>query len=196
MWRGVAKALDGEFLERGRGKSDRVRVRHENWIITLDSLRRRASQYASVEYTRLRAPFVSSGDPKLKIYKQNFFTKLGLRLGMGSVDVGRRDLKRLFVFKSDRPARLRAMVSSSRIGDLLRKNPPKFVDSVRIQKLDRKSRRTIGAGAAQMRKVVIEKMGVVKEAEELKDLFALAAEVLTQLRRTGSATPEGVAVDD
>ena len=195
-WRSVAGRLGGEFLEREWGSSARIRLRHESWVVTADWYREQRGRNHSVLVTRLRAPFVPTGPVELKIYRLNALSRFFVRMGMKNVDSGRRDLNEIFGFKTSHPNRLRSMISGSRLGDVLRANGGELFDTVAIKKLDRKTRKKAGRGARELRQVEIRTDGVVEDRRQLANLFALAAVLLTELRKGACAKPEAVPIEE
>jgi hypothetical protein len=180
IWQQFCAQTGSNFVEGGFWKSDKVEAAHNQWTVTLD-LFVVSTGKSSVTYTRMRAPYVNPDGFRFTIYRKGIFTEIGKWFGMQDVTVGYEDFDRDFVIQGNDEQKLRKLVSSQKIRDLIAAQPdisfavkddegfwskhfPEEVDELYFQVV-----------------------GVIKDVERLKLLYDLFAETLDELCRMGSA---------
>jgi hypothetical protein len=182
IWRNLCKEIGADFIDGGLWKGDKVRLRVEDaWTVTLDvfSVRRGKSRR---KYTRLRVPFVSLDDFRFLIYRKGLFTDLGKLLGGQDVEVGDPEFDEAFVIEANNEAKVRALFANPDIRDLLQAQP-----NVRFELKDDEGRlwATLPESVDELH---IQVEGVLKNVEQLRDLFYLMAEVLHELYLQGTVS--------
>ena len=78
IWRQLAGELQGQFVDGGFWKEDKVEARWESWIITLDKYVDHGDK-SHRSYTRLRAPYVNPDSFRFSIYRRGLFSDLAKR---------------------------------------------------------------------------------------------------------------------
>jgi hypothetical protein len=184
IWGQLSQELGGEFLKSWRG--DKVQVTHGDWTITLDTFIVMAGK-APIVFTRMRAPYVSQSGFRFSIHRRNVFTDLAGWFGAQDIEVDDPEFDEAFVIKSNDESRVREMLRSQRLRDLL--NAQKDMG---MKVLDKES--WLGARfPADADELYFAVTGVIKDIDRLKGLYDLFAEILEQLVRVGAAergTPE------
>lgn len=122
IWRQLSHELCGDFQEGGVWGVDRVQVRHEDWVITLDHYTVSTGK-SSVTYTRMRAPFVNPSLFRFTVYRANIFTGLGKLFGMQDIEVGNPFFDDAFVIQGNQPERVRSLFQNPRLVDLIMPHP-------------------------------------------------------------------------
>jgi hypothetical protein len=119
VWQQLARETRGEFTSGGLWKEDRVQVRLDPWIITLDSYAIH-SGHAHVVYTRIRAPYLNPDGFRFKVYRKSIFSELGKLLGMQHVEVDDVDISERFIIQGNDEWKVRDLFADPTICDLVR----------------------------------------------------------------------------
>jgi len=184
IWKKLSKELEADFQEGSfwQGKTDRVDASFKSWIITLDTFYQ-SSGNAQMPFTRMRAPFINKDGFRFKIFNENFFTNIGKLFGMQDIVVGYPEFDNKFIIQGNNLDKVKALFDSETIRNLLTK-----VDKVQFEIKDdegffnRKKYQKDGADLLYFVSV-----GVIKDLETLRVLYALFAAVLEQLCQMDSA---------
>lgn len=189
IWRQLSRQTGGAFVEGGFFKGSKVLLQHGDWTLTLDTYTESSGDNSSTTYTRLRAPYVNANGFQFEVYREGLFSGLGRTFGMQDVDVGHLEFDRDFVIKGNCETQLRELFANATIRDLLHCQP-------RIRFEVRDDEGWFGTnfpdGVDELRFCCV---GVVKNVEQLKNLFDLFAETLEHLCEMGSAYEDRPNVD-
>jgi hypothetical protein len=183
VWRDTAGRLGGEYFEGGKRKAPRIRLVHGPWRLTLDSYTVSNGQ-SSVTYTRLQAPYVSTGEVVFRTYKANFFHRIGRTLGMQDIPIRNRVFDEEFVVRGNHERRIQELFSGSKLPDLLRRYPALRLD---VKAPTRKVRKKHGD---RLFNVVVVTVGVVKDSELIGAMFAVGMSTLERLAAVLQASEE------
>ena len=166
VWKQLSREIGAEFVDGGFLQGCRVEARVDVWTITLDTYTLGSED--RLTYTRIRAPYVSADGFWFKIYRASPFSGLGKYLGMQDVEVGDAELDRDFMIQGNDAHKLALLFRSPHIRTLIMAQPHNTFE-VKDGELH------------------FEEDGVITDVERLKQLYALFAETLHQLRHVGSA---------
>lgn len=180
IWRQLAAQIDGQFVEGGWARSDKVVATHGPWTVTLDTYTVHAGKTVMV-FTRMRAPYVNPDGFRFKIYRRGFFTDLGKLLGMQDVEIGIEQFDHDFVIRGTDETKLRALFMNSDVRRLVEAQPH---IQLSVQDDEGWFGPTFPDGVDELQFVV---GGVLKDQERLKSIFELFATTLDQLCEIGSA---------
>ena len=180
IWRQLSDQIDGRYVPGGFWKGDKVQASHGEWTVTLDSYTVSTGKVVMV-FTRMRAPYVNPEGFRFTVYRRGVLSGIGKWFGMQDVEVGHEPFDTDFIVKGTSEERLRQLLSSPRLRELLAAQPeihfsvkddegwfgPSFPD-----------------GVDELHFYV---PGIIKDVERLKLLYELFAETLDQLTRVGAA---------
>jgi hypothetical protein len=187
IWKQLAAAVDGKFVEGGWAKGDKVEVTHEGWVLTLDTYAVSTGKVVII-FTRMRAPYVNPRGFRFTIYRKGFFTGLAKLLGMQDVEVGHEPFDTDFVIKGNDELLLRELFADARLRELIEQQKD-------IQFSVKDDEGWFGTHFPEgVDELSFNVPGVIKDVERLKLLFDLFAETLDQLCRIGSATKDAPGV--
>ena len=180
IWRQLSEAIGARYVEAGFLKGDRVEASHQDWIVTLDTYVVPAGK-AHIPCTRMRAAFRNPGGVRFTVYRRSIFSGIAKIFGMQDIEVGADDFDRDFIVKGTDESRVRALLSSPRLRELLARQP-----EIHLSVKDDE-----GWFATHFPEGVDELYfsvaGVIKDTDRLKQLFELFAEFLDALVETGTA---------
>jgi len=180
IWRQLCAETGADYVEGDFWKKDKVKARHNEWTVTLDSYVVSTGKTTMV-FTRLRAPYVNPDHFRFTIYRRGLFSEIAKWLGMQDVEVGYADFDRDFVIKGTEEEKLRALFDNPKLRELVAAQP-----EIHLTVKDNDG----GWGAdlpADTDELCFHVHGIIKDVERLKLLFELFAETLDQLCRIGSA---------
>ena len=183
IWRLVAEQLQGTFVKGGAWKSDRVRVDHDDWTITLDQYVVSTGKVTFI-VTRMRAPFVSASPFRFTVSRTNLLSPVARLLGMMDIEVGDPPFDKDFVIKANDEIRVRQLLGSTRLRELIASQKDiKF--AIRDDEGWFGSKFPPGVD-----ELVYEVIGTIEDLDRLKRLFDLFAVTLDELERIGVAKPD------
>lgn len=180
VWRQLCVEIGAQFVGGGFWKGNKVQGTHGPWTITLDTYTV-SNGKTSTTYTRMRAPFVDPEGFRFVVYRRGIFSDIGKWLGMQDIEIGEEDFDRDFILKSDEETKLRELLGSSKIRELISQQPDIYF-SVKDDEGFFVSKFPEGVD-----ELYFQVVGVIKDVERLKLLYALFAETLDQLCRIGAA---------
>src|SRR3954453_9863631 len=96
IWQQLGSELGAEYVDGGFWKKDKVKATHGEWTVTLDTYTVSTGK-ATIVYTRIRAPYVSSDGFRFTIYRRGFFSDIAKKFGMQDVDIGHEEFDRDFI---------------------------------------------------------------------------------------------------
>ena len=181
MWKQLCAEIGAQYVEGGFWKGDKVQATHGPWTITLDTYTV-SNGKTSTTYTRMRAPFVDPEGFRFTAYRKGIFSDLGKRFGMQDIEIGDEDFDRDFILKSNDGSKLRELLGSSRIRELIGQQPQVYFE---VKDDEGFFRSSFPEGVDELYFQVV---GIIKDVERLKLLYELFAETLDQLCRIGSAS--------
>lgn len=189
IWRQLSEDIQGQFVEGGFWKRDKVEASHGPWTVTLDKYVVSTGK-VTVVYTRMRAPYVNPDGFRFRVYRRGIFSNLGKRLGMQDVEIGDPEFDRDFIIKGTDEGKLRQLFANPRIRALI--EAQKDID-FSVKDDEGWFGATFPEGVDELAFMVV---GVIKDIERLKQLYELFGETLDELCRMGSAyeTDPGVKV--
>jgi hypothetical protein len=187
IWRQLCAEIGAQYVEGGFWKGDKVQATHGPWTITLDTYTVSTGKTSTV-YTRMRAPFVDSDGFRFTVYREGVFSSIGKWFGMQDIEIGDEAFDQDFVVKSNEETKLRQLLGSSRIRELIGQQPDIYFE-VKDDEGFFNSRFPEG-----VEELYFQVVGVIKDVERLKLLYELFAETLDQLCRIGSANNDTPAV--
>jgi hypothetical protein len=183
IWRQLCAEIGAQYVEGGFWKGDKVQATHGPWTITLDTYTVSNGKTSTV-YTRMRAPFVDTGSFRFTVYRKGIFSDVGKWFGMQDVEIGDEAFDRDFILKSNQDSKLRELLGSCRIRELINQQPQIYF----AVKDDEGFFRSSFPGGVD--ELYFQVVGIVKDVERLKLLYELFAETLDQLCRVGSANED------
>ena len=162
IWRQLAGELQGQFVDGGFWKEDKVEARWDSWTITLDKYVVHGGR-SHRAYTRLRAPYVNPDGFRFRIYRKSIFTGIGKALGLvRDIEIGEEAFDRDFVIQGNSEEKVRAMLGRPRLRALIEAQPDICFEGKDDE-------------------LYFLASGVIKDLEQLRGLYNLFAEVLDYL---------------
>ncbi len=187
IWRQLSEEINGDMVDGGFWKGNRVEGRHNNWIIYLDTYTVSTGK-SSITYTRMRAPFINKDNFFFKIYNSGFFSDIGKAFGMQDIEVGYEDFDRDYVIQGNYQNLVIKLFSNPEIRELITYQP-------RVKLEIKKSEGIFGPAFTENEgELYFLVTGVIKDIDLLKKLFELFSEVLDELELIGSASGEAPSV--
>jgi hypothetical protein len=188
IWRQLCHETGGTLVEGGFFKGSKVLLHHDEWTLTLDTYTE-SSGDNSTTYTRIRAPYVNANGFQFEVYREGLFSGLGRTFGMQDVEVGYTEFDRDFVIKGNCESQLRSLFANATIRDLMHCQP-------RIRYEVRDDEGWFGTqfpdGVDELRFTCV---GIIRNVDQLTDLYNLFAETLEHLCEMGSAYEDDPNVD-
>jgi hypothetical protein len=183
----LSEQVHGRFVDGGTWKGDKVLVEHGDWTMTLDTFVVSTGK-VTIVYTRMRAPFVNPSGFRFNVYRKSAFSGIGKFFGMQDIEVGDPPFDVDFIVKSSDEARVRRLLGSARIRELIGKQKDVHF-SVKDDEGWFGTR--FPDGVDELYFAVV---GIIKDVDRLKLLYDLFAETLDELCRMGAAidTPPNV----
>ena len=196
VWRQLSAAIEGRYVDGDYLKTDKVEAEHGPWIVTLDTYEvqssvppaDRASDYLTIVFTRMRAPYVNPDSFRFTIYRKGLFSEIGKWFGMQDIGVGDPAFDEAFIIKGNDERKVRALFADPKLRELIAAQPDIHFE---VKDDERWFGKKFPEGVDELFFRVV---GVIKDVERLKQLFALFAETLDQLCRIGSAYEKGAGV--
>ena len=119
IWTQLAKEMDGEFVDNGIWKNDKLSLKYKNWELLLDTFQ--TSGKHKTTYTRLRVPFINRSDFRFTIYKEGFFASIGKFFGMQDIQIGDAFFDEKFIIKSNDVNKVKFLLSDNKLKKLFEK---------------------------------------------------------------------------
>lgn len=182
VWSAFAARGGGDVERDKKGQVKSITFAHGEREVVVDRYTVSTGN-ANVTYTRARGAFDAQVPFRCKVWKEGFFSRVGKKLGMQDLKVGRPTLDRDFVVQSDGPGHARSLLAGSRVGELLERDP-KLQYEVKKRKQSRKD-----PDDAPDAEVVVQIAEVVRDGDRLDIMLALCRETLDAVVRIGVALP-------
>jgi len=180
LWSEVSRELGAEFIRGGVWKSDRIVARLQQWEIVMDTYTVHTGQ-VMMEYTRFRAPFVSTDGIRFRVFRKGFWNWLRLLFGRSDIQVGVPEFDDAFVIHGNRPETLSRFFANAEIRNLLsvhKRFDFKILDDEGW--LGSKFPRGVD-------ELYFEVSGTMRDKQLIKAVFSLLSVSLQQLVAIGSA---------
>jgi hypothetical protein len=188
VWRQLSEEIGAAFVKGGFWKGGKVHAHVGAWTVTLDTYTESSDKH-SVQYTRMRAPYVNPEGFRFTIYRKGFFSDLGKLLGMQDVEVGDPDFDEAFIIKGNNEDRVRVLFSDLKVRQMIQDQP-----KIRLTVKD--SEGWFGPKFPEdVDELHFQVVGLIKDIDRLKSLFDLFAAVLNQLCKIGSAYKQEAGVE-
>ena len=134
-----------------------------------------------ITYTRMRAPFVNKDGFFFEISREGLFAPVGKLFGMQDIKIGDPDFDKMFIIKSNSEDKIRLLLDDRRIKSFISNHP-----EIRFRIFDDQGvfRQHFPRGVYELH---LDKKGVVKDIDLLKEMFDLFTLTLERLVRIDSA---------
>ncbi|MFT4691193.1 MAG: DUF3137 domain-containing protein [Verrucomicrobiia bacterium] len=184
IWSQIAAEIGGDYIDGGFWNKSELRFRHGEWELLLDTYTVSTSNgktSSSTTYTRLRAPFVNKDDLYFKIYREGFFATVGKFFGMQDINIGDPYFDDSFVIKGNQEVKIRQLLADAELKKLIDRQPQVHLEI-------RDDEGWFGGDFPEgTDELYFQRVGLMKETQELKDLFQLFCRTLERLVQIDSA---------
>ncbi len=180
IWAEVARHTGAKIYGDSRFKAGKMVLKHKNWHIVLDILKR-GNGNSNSKFTRIRTPYITKDGFTFNIYREGFFSNLGKQFGMEDFEVGYDDFDKEFIIKGNDYYKLIKLLDNQNLRSLMQRHP-----KVSLEALDTEGF-LISRYPKDVFKLEFIVRGVVKDVELLVILFFLFKETLDQLVEIGAA---------
>ncbi len=177
IWQQLAEQLDGDFFKGNMVKTDRVEAWYGDWAVTLDSF-----IVDKMIFTRMRAPYVNRDDFLFKVSKEHLGHKIGKVFGLQDVRVGYPEFDRKMVIQGNDEKKLRMMFANPYIRQLISFQPNILLELRKEAPLFQKLK-----FPEDVNEVYYHIGGILRDLNQLHDLFELFAHTLDHLCAIGTA---------
>lgn len=177
IWQQLAEQLDADFFRGNMIKTDRVEAFHGPWVVTLDTF-----MIDKAVYTRMRAPYVNRDDFRFKIMRQHLGHRIGKVLGLQDVEVGHPDFDRKFVIQGNDERKLKMMFANPQVRQLISYQPRILLELRPEAPLFQRPK-----FPEHVNELYYHSSGILRNLEQLEDLFLLFSYALDHLCAIGTA---------
>lgn len=177
IWQQLCERIDADFFKGKWTRPDRIEAFHENWMITIDTF-----NTDKVIFTRIRAPYVNRDDFTFRIFREHLGHKIGKAFGMKDLEVGYPTFDRDFVIQGSDERKLKMMFANPDVRELISFQPKIHLELRREAPVFTKPR-----FPEDVNEVYYQVVGVLKDIEQLHDLYDLFALLLDHLCAIGTA---------
>ncbi|EGW36224.1 hypothetical protein [Desulfosporosinus sp. OT] len=180
VWTRVSDEIEANFVNGGLFGGNKIIAKVKEWVITLDTFTVSDGK-TSTTFTRLRAPYVNKDGFRFKIYRKGLFSNLGKLFGLQDIKVGFLEFDEEFIIKGNDPDKLTKLFSNSKIRELIQ-----LQRDISLEVKDDEG--WFGTEFPQgVDELYFQAYGIIKDANRLKNLYYLFAELLNQLCLIDSA---------
>jgi len=186
IWQKLCNEIGAQYVTAGIGKEARIIAKVKEWTIILDSystynITAQKAKEKTVNYTRIRAPYVNRDNFYFTIYRRELFSDIGKLFGMQDVKVGYTDFDRDFIIKGNNVKKLKKLFANEKIRNLISAQPD-------IHLCVKDDEGSFGKGFPEgVDELYFEVKGLINDTGRLKSLYDLFSEVLNHLCAIGSA---------
>lgn len=177
IWQQLAEQLHGDFIRGKWVKPDRVEAYFKDWMVTLDTF-----TVDKMVFTRIRAPYVNRDDFVFKISRENLGDRIAKVFGKEDVVVGFPEFDKDFIIQGSDERKLQMMFANPKIREILSYQPTVRLELRREAPLFTKPKFPDGVNELYYHSGTI-----IKNLEQLHDLFELFAHTLDHLCAIGTA---------
>ncbi len=192
IWSQVANEINGDFIDGGFWKRDKLVYQHKEWELVLDTYTRSSGtgkNRSTKTYTRLRAPFINKDGLYFKLYREGLFSSIGKFLGSQDIVIGDNFFDDEFIIKGNDENKIIRLFQNERIKELMSYQPSVSIE-VRTGEGIFSNKYPDGID-----ELYFSCRGVMKSKEDLKNLFELFSQILTRLVQIDSAYQNDPEVD-
>lgn len=179
IWRRLSEELSAQYVS-SFWSGDRVVATYKEWELILDTYTVNTGN-TTATYTRLRAPYINKDGFRFTIYRSSVFSPIGKFMGMQDIPIGDPAFDEDFVIKSNSEAQVRRFLGNPKLKSLIAAQPRLRLEVQDDEGLFAKSY----PDGVDLLKFV--SGGVIKDMNQLRNLFTLFAEALNTLCHIGSA---------
>ena len=179
-WKQLSEQIHAEFRPGGFLTADRVVAKVDAWLVTLDTTSEPVGR-ATVTCTRIRAPFVNHDKFRFLVYDKGLIDDIGKRVGLQDIEIGDKSFDARFILQANDEAKMRAFLADTALRDLMLRQAPFHFE---IKDDEGWFGETFPQGVDEL---YFQTVGVVRDLDQLKEMYALFAEALHQLCHIGSA---------
>ncbi len=179
IWRRLSEELSAQYVS-SFWSGDRVVATYKEWELILDTYTVNTGNTSST-YTRLRAPYINKDGFRFTVYRSSVFSPIGKFMGMQDIPIGDPVFDEDFVIKSNSEAQVRRFLGNPKLKALIAAQPRLRLEVQDDEGLFAKSY----PDGVDLLKFV--SGGVIKDMNQLRNLFTLFAEALNTLCHIGSA---------
>jgi len=178
VWKQVSEEINANYIEGSVLKSPRIEYQHNNWTIYFDTYTVSTGK-SSINYTRMRAPFVNQKKLLFKIYRKGVFSNIGKALGMQDIEIGYDYFDNDYIIKGNDEVLLRRLFQNHSIRDLIEKQSRILLE---IKEDEGRFGPKFNDNESELYFVVV---GVIKDKERIKNLFELFVKIIDELKTIG-----------
>ena len=182
IWSQLAYEYEGRFVDGGWLGDDEVHAITGDWEIMLDHFTRKSGKHRKT-YTRIRAPFTNNDNLYFKIYRQGFFTGIAKYFGMQDIAINQEEFDNEFVLKGNDEFKLTWIFGSPSVQRHLY---PIGRVLLEIKEDDGLFKNTNYQYSQGIDELYFERQGIMKNLEELREIFNLFAVVLEKITELDS----------
>ena len=180
VWRQLSEQIHADFVPGGFFAADRVVAKVDAWTVTLDTIAEPVGR-ACVDCTRMRAPFVNHDGFRFLLYDRGPIDDVGKRLGLQDIEIGESAFDARFIIQANDEAKIRAFLADTALRDLILRQTAFHFE---VKDDEGWFGDAFPEGVDEL---YFQRVGVHREIELLKEMFALFAAALHQLCHIGSA---------
>ena len=188
FWTQIAQDIGGKYIDGGFWKTNTLIYEHNEWKITLDTYTIYLN-YIITTYTRMRALFKNKNNLYFQIYRRGFFFDypgeffhgIGMFLGLQNIIIGDQYFNNNFLVKGNDKSKIKRLLDSDKLKVLIY-NQPEISIGIRDKAGCFGPSFPIG-----VKKLYFECVGVIKDKNELLNLFELFKLLLSRLERIDSS---------
>lgn len=177
IWQQLADQLHGDFFRGKMFKSDRVEAFYNEWMVTLDTF-----TVDKMTFTRIRAPYVNRDDFLFKISRENTGDRIAKVFGKEDIEVGFPAFDKDFIIQGSDERKLQMMFANPKIRQILSYQP-----KVRLQLRKEAPLFTKPRFPEGVNELYYQSGTIIKDLDQLNDLFDLFAHTLDHLCAIGTA---------
>lgn len=188
LWHRLSEELGGETIDHEGWRHDRVRVRLDPWVVTIDH-HGEPGYKAETLYTRLRAPYVNPDGFQFEIYRETLFGTIAALLGAQDVRTGFEEFDHHYRVKANDEAKVKQLCAGHKLRALIKTEPNLYLH---VRNSGDWFNEEFPEGVDEL---CLEVEGQVKTYHRLKQLYVLFAETMHRLCLIGSAYEGSVDVE-
>jgi hypothetical protein len=180
-WTSLSEQLDAEFIKGGIWNSHKVVAHEKDWTLTLDTFAVHTGK-VTIPFTRMRTPFMAKDGFRFKIERRNYFSGILDFFGRKSAGTGFPDFDKHFVISTTDANKLKKLFANETIRELILAQK-----EIHLEIKDDEGGWPNMKFPTDVDELYFQASGIIKDAERLKPVFRLFAEVLNQLVEISSA---------
>ena len=173
-WKIFAEKIGAEYYKGGLIKNRRITVPVKKWQIVID-----LNTVNNIPFTRVRCPFLSNSDFKLKIHRKSIFSFIAKLFGVRGIEIGFPEFDSKFLVKSNEVSMAMNLLSNSKIRELFL-----HISSLTLTFDLKKLRAGLGKKVPKNAKMLyFQEPSQIKDVDMLQNIVNLFREILMELHR-------------